>query len=176
MDNSIVKERQQPLMDKYVINPQAALITDMAFIEGRNYEDPLHTSVFINEELKVPFPIGVHRAVGGDHDFPNSGDLLCASLATCFETTLRMIANRMNIAIENTRITATAIVDVRGTLMVDKTVPVGFQSMKLEVGIKTVNFIKDEFLEKLIKATERSCIIFQTINKGIPISLKIDKL
>src|SRR5689334_13581879 len=133
MDNSIVKERQQPLIDNYVINPQAALITDMALIEGRNYDDPLRSSVFINEELKVPLRIGVHRAVGGYHDFPNSGDLLCASLATCFETTLRMIANRLHIAIEETKIVAKAIVDVRGTLMVDRNVPVNFQSMRVEV-------------------------------------------
>lgn len=162
-------------MDNYVINPQAALITDMAFIEGRNYEDPLHSSVYINGELKVFFPIGVHRAVGGYHDSPNSGDLLCASLATCFETTLRMIANRMHIAIDSTRIVATAIVDVRGTLMVDKSVPVGFQSMRLEGQIKTVDNIKDELFLQLIKASERSCVILQTINKGIPVDLKIDK-
>jgi len=176
MENSIVRERQQPLMDHYVTNPRAALITDMAFIEGRNYDDPLHSSVFINEELKIPFSIGVHRAVGGLHDFPNSGDLLCASLASCFETSLRLIANRMHIEIEETKIVATAIVDVRGTLMVDRNVPVAFQSMGIEIRLKTVNTIKDEMIEKLLNATERCCIVYQTIKKGIPIEITIDKL
>ena len=46
--NSIIKERQQPLMESYVKNPQTAWITDMAIIEGKNLDDPLHTSVSIN--------------------------------------------------------------------------------------------------------------------------------
>lgn len=175
METSIVKERQQPLMDNYAINPSAALITDMSFIEGKNYGDPLHSSVFINGELKVPLQIGVHRAVGGYHDFPNPGDLLCASLATCFETTLRMIANRMHIAIENAMVVATAVVDVRGTLMVDRTVPVAFQRMKLEINIKTENPISDEIMDRLFKTTETCCVVLQTIKKGIPIELKIGR-
>ncbi|WP_051416430.1 hypothetical protein [Asinibacterium sp. OR53] len=78
-DKSIVKERQQPLMSTYLENPGAAWITDVAIIEGKDLNDPLHTSVSINEELTLDFPIGVHRAVGGYHDFPNPGDLLCAA-------------------------------------------------------------------------------------------------
>lgn len=63
--NSIIKERQQPLIADYIKNPELAWVTDMAIIEGKDLDDPLHTSVSINEELKVDFPIGVHRAVGG---------------------------------------------------------------------------------------------------------------
>lgn len=167
--NSIIKERQQPLIATYIENPKAAWVTDMAIIEGKDLNDPLHTSVSINDELRVDFPIGVHRAVGGHHDFPNSGDLLCAALASCFDTALRMIANQLQITLIKTKVIATANVDVRGTLMVDKDVPVGFQSMGLEIEITVINSVKTELADKLIKATERSCIVLQTLNRGTPV-------
>lgn len=167
--HSIVKERQQPFMEEYLKNPGAAWITDVAIVEGRNLNDPLHSSVAINDELMVDFSIGVHRAVGGYHDFPNPGDLLCASLASCFETSLRMIANRLQIVVLKTTVRATANVDVRGTLMVDKNVPVAFQSMGLDVAITVHDSTKEEMAQKLLKATERSCIVFQTLKLAIPI-------
>lgn len=167
--NSIIKERQQPLMAIYVEDPEAAWVTDMAIIEGKDLEDPLHTSVSINEELRVDFPIGVHRAVGGHHDLPNSGDMLCAALASCFDTALRMIANRLHITLIKTRTIATANVDVRGTLMVDKDVPVGFQSMGLDIEITVPNSVPVEMAEKLVKAAERSCIVLQTLLRGTPV-------
>jgi uncharacterized OsmC-like protein len=167
--NSIIKERQEPLISIYIGNPKAAWVTDMAFIEGKNLNDPLHTSVSINEELKIDFPIGIHRAVGGYHDFPNPGDLLCASLASCFESALRMIADRMQITLIKTIVIATANADVRGTLMIDKNVPVGFQSMGLEIEITILSSVKSELAEKLIKASERSCVVLQTLNQGIPV-------
>ena len=170
-ESSIVKERQQPLMDSYIIDPSKAWVTDEAIVEGTNYKDPFHTEVSINDELKTPFKIGVHRAVGGLHDFPNPGDLLCASLAACFESALRLIANRMQINIIRTTIKATANADVRGTLMVDKTVPVGFQSMEVEVEIEVDSSIKEQVLEKLVGATEMCCIIYQTLKPAIPIQI-----
>jgi len=170
-NNSIVLKRQQPLMDTYAENPRAAWITDVAVIDGEKLDDPFHTSVTINEELKRPFPIGVHRAVGGLHDFPNPGDLLCASLASCFESTLRMIANRLQIPLEKTKVKATANVDVRGTLMINKDVPVGFQSMNLEIEISVNNSTKREFIYKLLKGTERCCIVYQTLKQGTPINI-----
>jgi uncharacterized OsmC-like protein len=169
--NSIVSKRQEPLMDTYVKNPKAAWITDVAVIDGEKLDDPFHTSVTINEELKRPFPIGVHRAVGGLHDFPNPGDMLCASLASCFESTLRMIANRLQIPLEKTKVKVTANVDVRGTLMLNKDVPVGFQSMNLEVEIRVDNSTKKEMIYKLLKGTERCCIVYQTLKQGTLINI-----
>ena len=170
-NNSIVRKRQQPLMDTYVENQKAAWITDVAVIDGEKLDDPFHTSVTINEELKRSFPIGVHRAVGGLHDFPNPGDLLCASLASCFESTLRMIANRLQITLVKTKVKVTANIDVRGTLMINKDVPVGFQSMNLEIEIRVNNSTKNEMIYKLLKGAERCCIVYQTLKQGTPINI-----
>jgi uncharacterized OsmC-like protein len=118
----------------------------------------------------VAFKVGVHKAVGGDHDFPNPGDILCASLACCFESTLRLISNKLGYELIETRIKATAKVDVRGTLMIDNSAPVGFQSMH----VKALVIIKDsteQKLKTLIKGAEHCCIVYQTLKQGIPITL-----
>jgi len=171
-NNSIVIARQQPLIENYFVNPEDAWVTDVAFVEGKNLSDPFHTSVSINDELKIPFPIGVHRAVGGLHDAPNPGDILCASLAACFESTLRMIANRFKIKLHSTSVKVSANVDVRGTLMVSKTVPVGFQNINIDIFLEVDEIVNEFLTNKLFTATEHCCIIFQTLKQGIPIHVK----
>lgn len=173
-NESIVKERQQPLFESYTKDPESAKIIDSAVVEGKNFDDPLHTSVSINGELKVDFPIGVHRAVGGHHDYPNSGDMLCASLASCFETVFRMVADRMQVPIIETRVEATAHVDVRGTLMMDKSVPVEFQKMGLHITVKVPDGVDESTVRKLVGASEKSCIVLQTLKKGIPVDLEVE--
>lgn len=153
-NGSIVKERQKPLFELYTRNPEAAKIVDSSVVEGKNFDDPLHTSVSISSELKVDFPIGVHRAVGGDHDHPNSGDMLCASLASCFETVFRMVADRLQVPIIETKVEATAHVDVRGTLMMDKSVPVEFQRMGLHVKVKAPDAVDEKTIKTLVAASE----------------------
>lgn len=170
---SIVHQRHLLLNDKYQGDFASAWIIDSAEVIGINLHDPFRTTVSINEKMKVPFKIGVHKAVGGDHDFPNPGDLLCASLASCFESTIRLISNKLGIELIETKITVTAQVDVRGTLMIDTTVPVEFQSMHIAALLIAKN-TNEKLLHTLIKGAKHSCIVYQTIKKGIPITLYTD--
>lgn len=168
-NNSEVYRRQMALAQKYNQDPTTAQITDSSEVIGVSLHDPFRTSVSINEKMQVPLKIGVHKAVGGDHDSPNPGDILCAALAACFESTLRLISNRLEIKLTKTRVKATATVDVRGTLMIDTSVPVGFQSMHVEV-VLVAHDSDEKTLQMLIGATKRSCIIYQTLKNAIPIS------
>ena len=170
---SIVNQRHLILHEKYQKNPITAWITDSAEVIGINLEDPFRTTVSINDKMKVPFIIGVHKAVGGDHDFPNPGDLLCASLASCFESTIRLISNKLGIKLIETKIRANAQVDVRGTLMIDKSIPVEFQSMHIDALIIAKN-TNEKLLNTLMKGAKHSCIVYQTIKKGTPITLNAD--
>jgi len=169
-DTSIVHQRHLILNEKYRKDAASAWITDSAEVIGINLHDPFRTTVSINDKMKVPFKIGVHKAVGGDHDFPNPGDLLCASLASCFESTIRLISNKFKIELVETKINVNAQIDVRGTLMIDKSVPVEFQSMHIDALIiaKKTN---EKLLQTLIKGTEQSCIVYQTLKRGISITL-----
>lgn len=147
-------------------NPHSALITDSSEVVETMHNDQFRTSVLINEDIKV----GVHKAVEGDHDFPNPEDLLCAALASCFESSLRIISNKLSIKLIETKIKATALIDVRGTLMIHTSLPIRFQSIYVEALIK----IKDSTEQKskiLIKGVERNCIVYQALKQGTPIIL-----
>jgi uncharacterized OsmC-like protein len=69
-------------------------------------------------------------AVGGPHDAPTPGDMLCAALAACQDSSIRMVANLYSIELKFLQVCVEADVDVRGTLAVDENVPVVFQSMR----------------------------------------------
>ncbi len=165
---STVWRNQKPLYEEYKSKPELAKITDVAWIKSDNLNDPFHTKVMLNDELNYAIPVGCHRAVGGLHDFPNPGDLLAASLASCFENTLRMIANRFNIRINSTDIKVTAHVDVKGTLVIDRTTPVGFTA--IDLGIKLTSIGTDVgILAKLMQGVEHCCVVYQTLKNSVKI-------
>jgi len=60
--------------------------------------------------------------------------------------------------------------------MIDKDVPVGFQSMSLEIEIRVNNSTKKEMIYKLLKGTERCCIVYQTLKQGTPININTKAL
>jgi len=166
---SEVAKRHKKLKEIYDDNPQKASIIDSAVVEGENLDDPFHSKVLMNDELNLPLKTGLHRAVGGDHDYSTPGDILSAALAVCFESTLRMIADKLEIQLEHTRVSVEASVDVRGTLMFDKSVPVGFQKMNMEVELGSNN-AGEKILNTLYRAALKSCVVYQTLKSGIPVS------
>ena len=169
-NKSLVLPRHNVLNKRYKENPELAMITDHAEVIGTNFHDPFRTEVVMSDELSVPFTIGVHRAVGGDHDYPNPGDMLCATLASCMESTLRMIANRYEIKLTKTVVKVSALVDVRGTLRTDPSVPVNFQSMNVDIEVAAEG-LDDKMLKILVAGAKKSCIIYQTLKKGIPVKI-----
>ena len=172
--HSEVVERHDRLREIYEDDPGEARIVDSAVVEGENLDDPFHSRVLMNDELDVPLQTGLHRAVGGDHDYATPGDILCAALAVCLESTLRMIADRLDIHLEHTRVSVEANLDVRGTLRFDTSVPVGFQDMSMEVELGANN-AGESVLETLFGAAVQSCVVYQTLKPGISIekTLKI---
>src|SRR6056297_1618530 len=172
--HSEVVERHDRLREIYEDDPGEARIVDSAVVEGQNLDDPFHSRVLMNDELNVPLQTGLHRAVGGDHDYATPGDILCAALAVCLESTLRMIANRLEIQLEHTKVTVEANLDVRGTLKFDNSVPVGFQNMNMEVELGSNN-AGEKILNTLFSAAVKSCVVYQTLKPGISIrkTLKI---
>jgi len=85
-----------------------------------------------------------------------------------------MIANLLKIELFSTHVKVSANVDVIGTLMVSKTVPVGFQNMTIDVTLEVDETVNEFLTNKLLIATEHCCIIFQTLKQGIPIHIEQD--
>ncbi|MDZ7773400.1 MAG: OsmC family protein [Balneolaceae bacterium] len=166
---SEVVKRHNQLKKIYDDDPQKALIIDSAVVEGENLDDPFHSKVLMNDELKLPLKTGLHRAVGGDHDYSTPGDILCAALAVCLESTLRMIADRLEVQLQHTKVSVEANLDVRGTLKFDKSVPVGFQKINMEVELGSDN-AGEKVLNTLFGAAVKSCVVYQTLKPAIPIT------
>lgn len=168
-----VRSAQAPLRRDYEKNPKKALVTDSARTEGSGLPDPFHGTVIPGEDQDEEWPYGVHRAVGGPQDAPVPGDILCSALATCLESTIRMIANRLSVRLRTLRVEVSANVDVRGTLAVDRDVPVGFRSMKCEVVMEAEDDGDRQALQKIFRGAERSCVVLQTLQSGVEVDTKM---
>jgi uncharacterized OsmC-like protein len=117
----------------------------------------------------VVVPVGVHAAVGGLHDAPTPGDLLCAALAACQDSAVRMVANILGVELTQLEVSVTAAADVRGAMAMDAMVPVGFQSMTCEVKLKVKEGTPPDLLKKLQVAAERCCVVQQTLKSPPPV-------
>lgn len=158
-----VKQRQQSLQQNYCADPAAAMVTDHAKSRSQNNSDPLHAIVSPMPETGVEIPVGVHQALGGLHDAPTPGDILCAALAACLDSSLRMIANVMGIHLNSLEVDVEGDVDVRGTLLMNARVPVGFQTMRCSVSLGVANDTSPASIEKLCKLAEHCCVVQQTL-------------
>ena len=118
---------------------------------------------------------GIHPAVGGYGDAPNPGDILCGALAACFDSTIRIIANRYGVKIRSLEVSVWAEVDVRGTLRVEKNVPTGFQSIKCNVDFQSSSKVPAKILKKIVKEAERSCVTMQTLLGNVSLETNIKK-
>ncbi len=158
-----VYNAQKPLKAKYRETPGSAMIVDHARTSGKTASDPFHSTVEPMDGCGVSVPVGVHRAVGGLHDAPTPGDLLCAALAACQDSAVRMVANLLGVELLELEVRVTASVDVRGTMGMDTSVPVGFQSMTCDVRMKAIEGTSPDLLQKLQVAAERCCVVQQTL-------------
>ncbi len=163
---ALVRVRQDPLRRRYRSDPAAARIADHAVAASAG-SDPFHGAV--NAGGIAAWRFGIHRAIGGDHDLPNPGDILCAALAACLDATLRMVAARMEITLERLEVAVTAFVDVRGCMLVDPSVPAGFQRVEANVRFAARDGTDSARLETLVATAEACCVVLQTLRNQISV-------
>jgi uncharacterized OsmC-like protein len=166
---SVVARRQAPLKKRYLDEPEAALIADGASTDAAGAPDAVHGRVTIGSRRPATLSFGIHAAVGGDHDLPNPGDILCAALAACMDATLRMVADRAGLEVVGLVVNVKAEVDVRGTLAVSPDVSVGFQSMHCSVKLTVPPDAPRKLIDTVIHWTERSCVNLQTLRGGVDV-------
>lgn len=164
-----VYEAQKPLREQYQQNPRLARVTDRAKTSGEIASDPFHSRVEPMDGCGVSVPVGVHAAVGGRHDAPTPGDLLCAALAACQDSAIRMVANLMGIELLELEVRVTATADVRGALAMDRSVPVGFQEMSCDVRMKVKEGASPSDIERLQVAAKQCCVVQQTLKSPPPV-------
>ena len=169
IDNNSVRERIAPLIVQYKEAPETAWITNCAKTIGDDLANPYHGKVVTGEKHNFQLRIGVHKGVGGFHDAPCPGEILCAALAANQESAIRMTANILGITLTSLEVEVTGGIDIRGALGIEREVPVGFQSMKCKVNLQTAEGTDPKLVKKLVKAAEYSCPVSQTLRSGVPV-------
>lgn len=163
--NSIeLKNLQAPLKEKYRVEPGSAMITLKAH---GNIGEGISCNI---ETGRALVQAGLHPATGGTGFLACSGDLLLEALVACAGVTLSAVATAIGVEIKNGKIKAEGDLDFRGTLGISKDVPVGFKSIRLEFDLDTD--ATREQIESLSKLTERYCVVYQTITRGVPVETK----
>jgi uncharacterized OsmC-like protein len=169
---TLVQDAQAPLRSLYRATPALAMVTDHARTCGADPADPFHSRVEPMDGCGVVVPVGVHRAVGGLHDAPTPGDMLCAALAACQDSAVRMVANRLGVEIISLEVRVSAQVDVRGALGLDAEVPVGFQSMTCDIDLEVNESTPPKLREILESAAQRCCVVQQTLHHPPPVTTR----
>ena len=169
MDAAGLRAMQAPIKERYKADPKAGLITLKA--KGAIDDANIACKVETGRALAVA---GLHPATGGSGLELCSGDMLLEALVACAGVTLKAVATALDIPLRAGTVSAEGDLDFRGTLGVDKEAPVGFRQIRLCFDVATD--APQEKLDQLLKLTERYCVVYQTIAKGPPVNIKIQRV
>jgi uncharacterized OsmC-like protein len=169
MDANELRAMQAPIKDRYKSDAGAALVTLKA--KGTLDDQNIACKVETGRALAVA---GLHPATGGSGLELCSGDMLLEALVACAGVTLKAVSTALAIPLKSGTVSAEGDLDFRGTLGVDKEAPVGFRQIRLRFDVATD--APQEKLDQLLKLTERYCVVYQTIAKGPPVDIKMQRV
>jgi uncharacterized OsmC-like protein len=151
-----LKALQAPIKQRYRDEPQSAVVT----VRSTGTLDP-PTLMCRVETVGGQVAAGLHPAAGGDGSGACSADMLLDALVACAGVTLNAVSTSMGIDLRGGSITAEGEMDFRGTLGINKEVPVGLSKVRLTFILDTDADAAQ--VDKLIQLTERYCVIYQTL-------------
>ena len=157
-----LRERQASLKQGYRDDPASAQLTTVVRSVTGSGQDPRRVKIAVDGPAGTVLEVGAHPAVGGDDDLPCSGDIFLASLAACQEITIRLVAAAMGLELRRLDLRVEGTWDVRGTLAVDREVPVGYSSIRIIAAIDT-DAPQDQ-IDRLLKSAERYCVVSATLH------------
>jgi uncharacterized OsmC-like protein len=152
VDVTELRARQAPLKERYRDDPAAARTGISATADWR---EPGITATVDGWAGAVR--AGLHTTTGGDGTDACSGDMLMQALLGCAGVTLRSVATAMRLELRRVRLRAEGYFDARGTLGLDREVPVGVQDVVVTVELDSE--ADDGTLRRLLELTERYCVV-----------------
>lgn len=152
-----IRSIQKPLKEQYRRDPASSRITLTA--KGSENATPLSCSVDIGRAV---YQAEAHQGVGGSGTAACSGDLLLGALAACAQLTCQLVATAMGIATHKVEVTVNGDMDLQGTLGISKTVPVGFESIRVDFKVDAPQATPEQ-LKALQEKTEQYCVVLQTM-------------
>ena len=168
MNSLQLKTLQAPLKQRYLDDPEAAVVTLRA--SGRLDGAGISCSVATGRAL---VEAGLHPATGGSGLQACSGDMLLEALAACAGVTLRAVATALDIPVRGGAVDVEGDLDFRGTLGVSKEAPVGFREIRLRLNLDSD--ATQEQLDTLLKLTERYCVVLQTLKSAPPVTASLEQ-
>jgi uncharacterized OsmC-like protein len=165
MDATTLRALQAPLKERYR-QDAATAITPLS--ARADFSDDGVTCTV--QGWAGPIRAGLNQATGGDGGDACSGDLLLQALLACAGVTLRSVATAMGIEVKAAELTASAVFDARGTLGLDRDVPVGCQQVRVDAVLDTD--ADDAALHRLASLTERYCVVGQTLREPAQVAVR----
>jgi uncharacterized OsmC-like protein len=169
MDAAGLRAMQAPIKERYKSDPDAALITLKA--KGSLDDTSIACKVETGRALATA---GLHPATGGSGMELCSGDMLLEALVACAGVTVKAVSTAIGLNVKAGTVSAEGDLDFRGTLGVAKDAPVGFREIRLAFALDTD--ATQEQLDQLLKLTERYCVVYQTIAKGPPVAISLNRM
>ena len=166
MDADKLRAVQAPLKARYRDDPASAQVRLHA--ESDLAGDGVSCKVQTGKAL---VEAGLHPASGGDGLAVCAGDMLLESLVACAGVTLKAVATALAVPLIGGRIRAEGVLDFRGTLGVDRAVPVGFKEIQLTFTLDADAPAAQ--LQKLVELTERYCVVLQTLRQAPAVSTRL---
>jgi uncharacterized OsmC-like protein len=164
-----LRQVQAPIKDRYRTDPATALIVTEARSVSSDLSDPRHCAVSPVDFPEVVIRAGLHPAAGGAGDTPCSGDILAAALAICEESTLRSVAANMGVELASVEVDVKIHWDFRGTMGVDRDVPVGATGIDMRSSVKVKEGVDPDRAKRFLASAERYCSTLQTLRNGVEV-------
>lgn len=161
MDAETLRARQAPLKERFREDPSSAVVTLCA--SGTLSALDVACNVATGRAL---VQAGLHPMTGGDGTLACSGDMLLEALVACAGVTLRAVATARELDVAGT-VRAEGRLDFRGTLGLDRSAPVGFDTIRLVFDLDSD--APREALEELVATTQRYCVVLQTLQRGVDV-------
>jgi len=168
--------RQHELRTKYIHDPSDAITIKRVRTVQTASTDTVHGTVVPDGFASAVWKYGIDAKVGGLDDLPNPGHLLCAALAACMDSTIRMLAERLGVIIEELEVEIVGDVDVRGCLAMESSVRPGFRELGCNVSCRPANGTDPKTFAMLLDHAERLCVTLDTLRNGVPIVVSTDTI
>lgn len=155
------RSRQRSVKEAYKSEPELARQVSVVHSVTPTDAETGKVRISVDGNAGTVFEVGAHVSVGGTDDVPCSGDIFLASLAACYEITLRLVAGAYGITINRLDLRVEGDWDARGTLGLDSEVPVGFTAIRMEVNLDADG--PEDRIARLPNVAERYCVVSQTL-------------
>ena len=156
MDANELRALQAPLKKQYREQPETARMPARA----EAVLDLEHVACRVRS-WAGDIEAGLHPATGGDESLACSADMLLEALVACAGVTISAVATAMSVKLRGGRVIAEGHWDARGTLGVDRDVPVGLSDIALTFELDTD--ADAATVQRLVEMSERFCVIYQTL-------------